>query len=199
MLLPLLVVAAVPVEVPEVRDVPEDLSEHIVALVRTQVADITPEAGESLRLRLLGGVTRILVLVERASSGAQKKEIELAGPTKAEGWDDIIHAGIAELFPPKLPSEATRTEAISQDLEDGGGGRWAPYVLAGGGLAVAAVGIFFAASAASTRSELNQRQFVDDDFRALESDMNRSRTISFVLLGTGGAALATGLIWALAD
>lgn len=159
-------------------------------------------------IRLIGVPTRIRLIAERAGARETRSEVDL---TRAKGSWPVLFGGVAEhLFPeerpppppPALAEPPPPPPAITapppQPAPDEGPS-YAPWLLAGAGVAVLAVGIGFGASSRSARRSAATEPHTLEELQDLEDRAIGHGIAANVMFGVGGAGVLGGLIWWLVE
>jgi hypothetical protein len=159
-------------------------------------------------VRLIGVPTRIRLIVERLGARDARSEVDL---TRARGSWSVVFGGVAEhLFPeppvappppvvaaPPPPPPSIAPPPIVPPPEDGP--NLAPWLLAGAGVAVLAVGIGFGVSSRSARSSAANEPHTTEELESLEDRAIGHGIAANVMFGVGGAGVLGGLIWWLVE
>lgn len=178
----LLLFSALRVEVVETEAVPVALADQLAAWVGEEGA----RHEGKVDLRLIGGATRVLLILE--TDGRRE---EIAEPQSSDLWRARIAKALAELFPPpknETPLAAATPPPVEKPTP------WLELSLAGGGIASSAAAIVLALQADSAQNALKDRVVVDQNFRDEESSIRKQRTLSLVLLSTGATLLISSLL-----
>ena len=157
-------------------------------------------------VRLIGVPTRIRLIVERVGAQDGRSEVDL---TRARGSWPVVFGGVAEhLFPEAPPPPPTiapppppppeiapppPTPVIETSFN------YAPWLLAGAGVVVVAVGVGFGASSRGARSSAANEPHTMEELTDLEDRAIGHGIAANVMFGIGGAGVLGGLIWWLAD
>ncbi len=155
-------------------------------------------------IHLIGVPTRIRLIAERAGDQESRSEVDL---THARGSWPVVLNGVAEhLFPerppPPPPPVLPPPIAIAPPPPPpppAAPPSLAPWLLAGAGAAVLAVGIGFGVSSRSARRTAATQPHTEDELAALEDRAIAHGITANVMFGLGGAGLLGGLIWWIAE
>lgn len=203
MIYALLVIAAVRVEVVESEAVSEKLARDLVVRVEQATSNVAPrEAPLRIALRLIGGATRVLMVLEGFEGSRSIGRVEITEAPASPAWNDRIAAAVARLFPNLQPREEKPAEkpivrATAPPAPRETGAPIMELALLTGGAVAAGVSIAFTVQAESERSDLEQRTLVDNDYRAIENSLATNRTAAAVLLGTSAVLVLASVAWAI--
>ena len=157
-------------------------------------------------VRLIGVPTRIRLIADRAGAQESRSEVDL---TRARGSWPVVFGGVAEhLFPEPPPPPPAAIVApppppaiapppLEPVAEEGP--NYAPWLLAGAGVVVLAVGVGFGASSRGARSAAANEPHTDEELADLEDRAIGHGIAANVMFGVGGAGVLGAVIWWLID
>jgi hypothetical protein len=159
-------------------------------------------------VRLIGVPTRIRLIAERAGGRAERSEVDL---TRARGSWPVVLGGVAEhLFPEPMVAPPPPPPAVIASPPPPGiavpppappeeAASYAPWLLAGAGAVVLAVGVGFGASSRGARNAAANEPHTPEEIADLEDRAIGHGIAANVMFGVGGAGLLGALIWWLVD
>jgi hypothetical protein len=169
--------------------------------VQAALQEVKAEAGDlHLTVQVVGGVTKVLLVLELRVHGEVDASEECSAPPNAIAEArPCIHRAVERFRARTRPIDlAVPRQPLAVESEEPG---HLPYVYAllGASAAMAIAGTVLAWFAVSAHRDLEDRALAGEDFDALEREERRYRIASASVLGGAVLSLGISLTWALAD
>ena len=196
MLLALLLLATPRVELGSVSGVSSGDAQAVLQEVRSA-------AGSNelfIRVQVIGGVTRVLLVLELMAAREVDARAECsATPGRISEAKSCIREALNRFVARRRPQEVAPTPTAVAEADERFAIRAATYSLVGVSGALAIAGAVLASYASSSHRELGTRPFADDRFRELEQQERTFGISAGVVLGVAVVSLAASLLLAVLE